>query len=125
MNGPVPDIGIERPRSSRPECDPRAEGSVRNQKHRNGGERCEQTVDQQQNPRGSISVDAENLEDSADQVGIKWRFPGCRTGVSSVRVAETLSHGDGTAHPAHLKAESEVIFSGASVILAKNSDCCQ
>ena len=122
MNRPVPDIGIKRPRPGRPQCNARAEGPVRNQEYRNSGERCKKAIDRQQYPCGCVSVDAKNLEDSANQVGIERWLPGGGTGIASIRIAETLPQSDRTADAAHLKAEAEVIFSGASAILAENSD---
>src|SRR5271169_1657282 len=95
---------------------------MRNQKNRNSGERGEEAVNRQQNPRGSVGVDAENLEDSANQIGIKWRLPGAAARVSPVRIAEALTKRDRTANAAHLKAKAEVIFSGARVVLAENSN---
>src|SRR5258708_36973611 len=122
MNGPIPDVGIEGPCPCRPDCDAGGEASLRNQKNRNGGESGEEAVDRKQNPGRSVRVDAEDLEDSANQIGIQWRLPGAGAGVPSVRIAEALTQGEGAADAPHLKAEAEVIFSGAGMVLAKGSN---
>ena len=76
MDGPVPDPGIERPGTGRPERDARAEGSVGDQVNRNGVKRREDAIDRQQNPRRGVGIDTEDLENSGNQVGIERRFPG-------------------------------------------------
>ena len=65
VNRPVPDVGTQRPRCRGPYGDALAEGSVRDPEDGDAGERGEQAVDAEQDPRGSVSVDAENLEDTA------------------------------------------------------------
>lgn len=63
-------------------------------------------------PRGRVSVDAENLEDSADQVGIKRRLPRRSAGVAVVSTAEAVAQSDGAAHAAHLPATFEIVVAG-------------
>src|ERR1700687_1485325 len=120
MNGPIPDVGTERPRDGRPSGNAFAEGFVRDEKNRDSGERSEQAVDAEQYPRRSLGVDAENLEHSADQVGIERRLPGSGAGVAFVRTAESLTEGDGSANASHLPAKFEVVVAGAGSILMES-----
>jgi hypothetical protein len=91
MNRPIPYVRIERPSPGGPARHLIAKGSTRNQKNRNGRERSEETINREQNPCGSISVDAKKLEHTRHQIRIKRRLPCGGAGIASIRIAETLS----------------------------------
>src|ERR1700688_1390687 len=120
MNGPIPDVGTERPRDGRPSGNTFVEGLVRDKENGNSSERREQAVNAEQHPRRSLRIDAESLEHSADQVGIERRLPGGRAGIAFVRTAESLTQSDRPADATHLPAKFEVVVAGAGSILMES-----
>src|SRR5437899_569972 len=122
VNRPVPHVGIQPPRIRRPSRDVLPECLASNQKNGNARERCEKTVDAQQNPRRCERVNAEHLENSANQKGIKRRFPCRRSGIAVIGIAEALPLRDRASDAAHFPAKFEVVIAGASSILMKDSD---
>ena len=100
----------ESPHPGGPQSHTSAKAALSDEENGNANERCKYAVQTQDDKGRGFAVDAEELEDSSEQVGVHGRHPGRGTGFDEQGIAIAVALRDGAGDAAGFKAEQQMVF---------------